>query len=66
MAGIGLTELLIVLVVVLVIFGAGKVPEVMRSLGSSVREMKEIASDVEGLSDDFPTGYERDDPRRGV
>lgn len=50
MAGIGFTELLIVLVVVLVIFGAGKVPEVMRSLGEGVREMKQIAE-----PDDEPT-----------
>ena len=45
MAGIGATELAIVLVVVMVIFGAGKVPEVMRSLGASLREFKEIAKD---------------------
>lgn len=37
----GLWELLIILVIVLVIFGAGKLPQVGRSLGSAITEFKE-------------------------
>lgn len=47
MPGIGMQELLIILVVILVIFGAGKVPEVMKSLGQGVREMREISESDE-------------------
>jgi len=37
----GIGELLIILVIVLVIFGAGKLPQVGRSLGSAITEFKE-------------------------
>ena len=49
MFGIGMTELLILLVIVLVIFGAGKLPEIGAGMGKaignfrkSVREPNEI------------------------
>jgi sec-independent protein translocase protein TatA len=45
MPGIGMQELVIIMVVVMVIFGAGKIPEVMRNLGSGVREIREITTD---------------------
>jgi TatA/E family protein of Tat protein translocase len=41
MAGLGWQELSIVLIIVLVIFGAGKLPEVAKSLGRGVKELKE-------------------------
>ncbi|MCO6452965.1 MAG: twin-arginine translocase TatA/TatE family subunit [Caldilineales bacterium] len=44
MPNIGLPEVLIVLLIVLLIFGAGKLPEVFRSLGSGIREFREAAS----------------------
>ncbi|HEU0113425.1 MAG TPA: twin-arginine translocase TatA/TatE family subunit [Thermomicrobiales bacterium] len=40
MAGLGWQELLVVLVIVMIIFGAGKLPEVARSLGQGVKEFK--------------------------
>jgi sec-independent protein translocase protein TatA len=39
--GVGWPELVIVLVIVLVIFGAKRLPEVGRSLGSGMREFKD-------------------------
>ncbi len=41
MFGFSWHELLIVLVIVLIIFGAGKLPSVGRSLGSAISEFKE-------------------------
>ncbi len=38
--GIGPLELIIVLLILLVIFGAKRLPEIGRSLGSSAREFK--------------------------
>jgi sec-independent protein translocase protein TatA len=42
---IGAPELLIVLVVVLLVFGSKKVPELARSLGQSVKEFREGSRD---------------------
>lgn len=41
MFGIGLPELVIVLVIVLVLFGAGRIPAVMKDLGKGVYSFKE-------------------------
>jgi len=45
MAGLGWQELLIVLVIVMIIFGAGKISEVGSSLGRGIREFKVEAGD---------------------
>ena len=37
MFGLGIGELVVVLVIVLVVFGAGRLPEVMGSLGKGVQ-----------------------------
>lgn len=47
--GIGPTEIIIVLVVVLLLFGAKRLPEVGRSLGTGMREFKDS---VTGKGDD--------------
>ncbi len=48
--GIGTPELLVILVIVLLLFGAKKLPELSRSLGASVKEIRKGVN--EGLSDD--------------
>ena len=40
MFGLGYQELLLILVIVLILFGANRLPELARSLGSSVKEFK--------------------------
>ena len=40
MFGLGYQELLIILVIVLILFGANRLPDLARSLGSSVKEFK--------------------------
>ena len=40
MFGLGSTELIIILVLVLVIFGAGKLPEIGGALGKGIRSFK--------------------------
>lgn len=40
MFGFGIGELIVVLVIVLVVFGAGRLPEVMGSLGKGVQSFK--------------------------
>jgi sec-independent protein translocase protein TatA len=55
---IGAPELLIVLVVVLLVFGSKKVPELARSLGQSVKEFREGSR--EGSRDDPGDHHESD------
>ena len=40
MFGIGFEELLLILAIVLVLFGGKKLPELSRSIGESVRELR--------------------------
>lgn len=49
---LGTTELLLILVIVFVIFGAGKLPQVMKDVGKGIRGLKK------GLKDD-----EKDDDK---
>jgi sec-independent protein translocase protein TatA len=42
--GLGWQELVIVLVIIMIIFGAGKLPDVARSLGMGVKEFKQEAT----------------------
>lgn len=47
MFGLGYQELLIILVIVLILFGANRLPELAKSLGSSVKEFKKGVSEAE-------------------
>ena len=44
MAGLGWQELVIILVIIMIIFGAGKLPEIAKSLGQGVKEFREEAN----------------------
>ena len=52
MFGLGVPELLIILVIGLVVFGAGKLPEVGKAFGKSIREFKQATN---GVDDDKET-----------
>lgn len=49
---LGSTELIIVLAVVLVLFGAGRLPKLARSLGESSREFKRALGEGSSHNDD--------------
>ncbi|MGI9649261.1 MAG: Sec-independent protein translocase subunit TatA/TatB [Acidimicrobiia bacterium] len=52
--GLGWPELIVILVVLLVLFGAKRLPELARSLGSSVKELQKGLDD--GINDDEESG----------
>ena len=57
--GIGWQELLIVLVIVLVIFGASRVPEVGRALGKGIREFRSSVTGKDEETKDEPKAEEK-------
>jgi sec-independent protein translocase protein TatA len=44
--GIGIQELLVILLICLLIFGAAKLPEIGRALGKTIREFKKSLKDI--------------------
>jgi sec-independent protein translocase protein TatA len=49
MFGLGTQELLIIMVLVMIVFGAGKLPQVGSSLGKGLRNFKKGLSEAEEL-----------------
>lgn len=45
MFGIGMPELIIILVIILIIFGAGKLPEIGSGIGKAIRNFKGAAEE---------------------
>lgn len=58
MFGLGYQELLIILVIVLILFGANRLPELAKSLGSSVKEFKKGINEVK--SEETPAKKEEE------
>jgi sec-independent protein translocase protein TatA len=52
--GIGLPELIVVLVLALLVFGAGKLPEIGRGLGKAVKEFKTVGKELTGGGSSVP------------
>lgn len=51
MFGIGIPELLIILVIILIIFGVGKLPEIGSALGKGIKNFKKSVSDPNDTTD---------------
>ncbi|MBI5826909.1 MAG: twin-arginine translocase TatA/TatE family subunit [Deltaproteobacteria bacterium] len=47
MFGLGTPELILILVIVLIIFGVGKLPDIGSGMGKAIRNFKKASSDAE-------------------
>lgn len=47
LGGLGPTELIVILVVILVVFGAGKLPDIATGLGKGLRDFKKVMQEPE-------------------
>ena len=45
MGKLGLTEILVIVAIILLLFGGKKIPELMKGLGSGLKEFKNAAKD---------------------
>ena len=52
MGRIGLPELTIILVIVVILFGASRLPQLGRGIGSAIKNFKEGIKDAQSESDD--------------
>jgi len=62
MFGLGYQELLIILVIVLVLFGAQRLPDLAKSLGSSVKEFKKGINEIN--KDDTQAAAKKDEEKK--
>ena len=62
-SNIGLPEILIILLIVLILFGAKRIPEVAGSLGKGINEFKRNMSDAQRAITEQPS---REEPPRSI
>ena len=53
MMGIGFPELMIILVIIMIIFGAGKLPEIGSAFGNSIKNFKTSMKEADEMKDDM-------------
>ncbi len=49
MFGLGMPELLVILVIILIIFGAGKLPEIGGAIGKGIKNFKKASNEPEEI-----------------
>jgi sec-independent protein translocase protein TatA len=63
MFGIGMPELLIILVIILIIFGAGKLPEIGSALGRGIKNFKKATREPNEI-DVTPAAEKKTDEKK--
>ena len=58
--GLGWTQVVVVLFLILLLFGAKRLPELARGFGKSIREFKKATSEIEG---DIRSAIEDEPPK---
>jgi sec-independent protein translocase protein TatA len=56
MMGIGFPELMVILIIIMIIFGAGKLPEIGNAFGKSIKNFKQSMKEAEALDEEKKEG----------
>jgi len=64
MFGIGMPELIIILVIILIIFGAGKLPEIGAGIGKGIKNFKKATNEVENEEAKETKKIEEEEPEK--
>ena len=62
--GLGMGEVLVIALVVLLLFGGKKIPELMRGLGTGVKSFKDGMNGIEDPKKDEPKDERKDEATR--
>ncbi|MBA4372815.1 MAG: twin-arginine translocase TatA/TatE family subunit [Thermodesulfovibrio sp.] len=65
MFGLGMPELLIILVIVMVLFGASKLPEMGKGIGQAIKNFKKATSDADEIDVTPKKGVTKEEPKGG-
>ena len=63
MFGIGMPELLVILVIILIVFGAGKLPEIGGALGRGIKNFKSATHEPQEIGATSIPEKKPDDPQ---
>ncbi|HIT49171.1 MAG TPA: twin-arginine translocase TatA/TatE family subunit [Candidatus Coprenecus stercoripullorum] len=62
LGSIGITEILVLVLIVLLLFGAGKLPKLMKDMGKGVRSFREGVKGTDDDDKDVDTGGKNGQP----
>jgi sec-independent protein translocase protein TatA len=62
--GLGWGEILLIALVILLLFGGRKIPELMKGLGKGVKSFKEGMSQVEKEADKIKEEIQQEEPKK--
>jgi sec-independent protein translocase protein TatA len=64
MFGIGMPELIIILIIILIIFGAGKLPEIGSGIGKGIKNFKKASEEASKGEIESPKDSENSDEKK--
>ena len=54
------SEILVIFFIILLLFGAAKIPDIARTLGKGVREFRKVTSEIKKEFDSSSSGFKKD------
>ena len=65
MFGLGMPELIVILIVVMVLFGANRLPEVGKGIGQAIRNFKKATSEPDEIDVTPKKDVNKEEPKGG-